>query len=143
MKSAPCVRFAIRISPKISENPDDSRNRSPPRARLLNVWMAQNCMAGGHKPGARAGAARTPVAPGDRSGLEVLRRRPVARVHRVREEGLRVVGPELADGRVGENHRVHQPTVLPLYPPDVDVADDVAVVVERDRAAAGEDVGLL
>src|SRR5262249_45301880 len=44
MKSAPWVRFAIRMSPKMSEKPDESRNSSPPRARLFSVWMTQNCM---------------------------------------------------------------------------------------------------
>ena len=44
MNNEPCVRFAIRISPKINENPAASRNSSPPRARLFNVWTIQNCM---------------------------------------------------------------------------------------------------
>src|SRR4051794_35998441 len=44
MKNAPCVRLASRISPKISENPDDSRNSSPPSDRLLRPWMIQNCI---------------------------------------------------------------------------------------------------
>src|SRR5262245_11818316 len=43
MKNAPCARFGTRIRPKISEKPDDSRNRSPPKATLLSVWMIQNC----------------------------------------------------------------------------------------------------
>src|SRR3954447_19295098 len=44
MKNAPCVRFASRIRPKISENPDDSRNNRPPSDRLLRPWMIQNCI---------------------------------------------------------------------------------------------------
>ena len=44
MNSEPCVRFAIRISPKISENPAARRKSSPPKARLFKVWMIQNCM---------------------------------------------------------------------------------------------------
>ena len=43
MKRAPCVRLAMRIRPKMSEKPEDSRNSSPPRARLFRVWMTQNC----------------------------------------------------------------------------------------------------
>src|SRR5688500_2698785 len=43
MKNAPCARFGIRIRPKISEKPDDSRNSRPPKATLLSVWMIQNC----------------------------------------------------------------------------------------------------
>ena len=37
MKYAPCDRFAIRINPKMSENPADSRNSSPPSARLFRL----------------------------------------------------------------------------------------------------------
>ncbi len=47
MNNEPWVRFAIRISPKISENPAASRNKRPPRARLFNVWTIQNCMSMG------------------------------------------------------------------------------------------------
>ena len=65
MKSAPCVRFAIRISPKISENPDDSRNSSPPRARLFRVWMAQNCI-GGRESFRREPESETDARPGPR-----------------------------------------------------------------------------
>src|ERR1700738_1302753 len=44
MKNAPCVRFASRIRPKISENPDESRNSKPPSDRLLRPWTIQNCI---------------------------------------------------------------------------------------------------
>src|SRR6185369_8045088 len=37
MNSEPCVRFGMRISPKISEKPADSRNSRPPKATLLTV----------------------------------------------------------------------------------------------------------
>ncbi len=43
MKNAPCARFGMRIRPKISEKPDDSRNSRPPKATLFSVWMIQNC----------------------------------------------------------------------------------------------------
>src|SRR5262245_64394128 len=43
MKKAPCARLGMRISPKISEKPDDRRNSRPPKATLLSVWMIQNC----------------------------------------------------------------------------------------------------
>src|SRR5947208_16937722 len=101
MKRAPWVRFAIRISPKISEKPADSRNSSPPSARLFSVWMTQNCSL----------------------GLQVLRRREVARVHRVLQELLRVIRPELAHVRVSVDHAVHQAPVLAPHLPTVDVAD--------------------
>src|SRR3989442_1230787 len=115
MKRAPWVRFAIRISPKISEKPAESRNSSAPSARLFSVWMTQNCSL----------------------RLQVLRRREVARVHRVLEELLRLVGPELAHVRVSVDHAVYQAPVLALHLADVDVADDVAVLVEPDLAARG------
>ena len=41
MNSEPCVRFGIRISPKISEKPADSRNSSPPKVMLLTVSTSQ------------------------------------------------------------------------------------------------------
>ena len=34
----------MRISPKTSEKPEDSRNSRPPKAMLFSVWMIQNCM---------------------------------------------------------------------------------------------------
>src|SRR6266446_1980051 len=115
MNNAPWVRFAIRISPKMSEKPADSRNSRAPSARLFSVWMTQNCSL----------------------GLQVLRRREVARVHRVLQELFRAVGPELAHVRIGVDHAVHQPAVLALDLADVDVADHVAVLVEPDLAARG------
>ena len=44
MNSEPCVRFGIRISPKISEKPADSRNSSPPKVTLLTVSTSQKFM---------------------------------------------------------------------------------------------------
>src|SRR5215470_3302522 len=40
MKKEPCIRLGMRIRPKIREKPEDKRNRSPPRARLLIARMA-------------------------------------------------------------------------------------------------------
>src|SRR5207237_2383863 len=62
-------------------------------------------------------------------------RRPVARIARLLQELFRVVGPELAHVRIGIDIRIDEPTVLLLHFADVDVADDVAVLVERDRSA--------
>src|SRR5713226_5040668 len=109
MNSAPCVRLAMRISPKMSEKPAASRNSRPPSARLFSVWMTQNCSL----------------------GLQIFRRREVARVHRVLQELLRVVGPELAHVGIGVDHAVHQAPVLALHLADVDVADHVAVFVRK------------
>src|SRR5437764_14798353 len=45
MNSEPCVRFGIRISPKISENPADSRNSKPPKATLLPASRSDRFIA--------------------------------------------------------------------------------------------------
>src|SRR6266850_4748024 len=118
MKRPPCVRFAIRIRPKISENPAASRKSSPPNARLLSVWIAQYC----------------------RLGLQILGGRVVPGVGRVLQILLGLVGPELAHVRIGVHHLVHQPSLLARDAPDVHVADHVAVLVERHRPAAGVDL---
>jgi len=34
MKNEPCIRLEIGISPKMRENPEDSRNGRPPKAML-------------------------------------------------------------------------------------------------------------
>src|ERR1700730_16789567 len=115
MKRAPCVRFAILIRPKISENPAARRNSSPPSARLFSVCTTQNCT--------RSGSS------GASSRFQVLRRRPVARIHRVLQELLGLVGPELADVGIGMDDPVDQPAVLALDLADLDVADDVAVLI--------------
>ncbi len=44
MNSEPCVRFGMRISPKISEKPADSRNSSPPNVMLLTASTSQKVM---------------------------------------------------------------------------------------------------
>src|ERR1044071_9179447 len=87
MKRPPCVRFAILIRPKMSENPAASRKSSPPNARLLSVWIAQYCSL----------------------RLQVLGWRVIPRVRRVLQILLGLVGPELAHVRVGVHHLVHQP----------------------------------
>ena len=35
----------MRIRPKASEKPEESRNSRPPKAMLFSVWMIQNCIA--------------------------------------------------------------------------------------------------
>src|SRR5262249_40054334 len=69
--------------------------------------------------------------------LKVLRGRVVARVDRVRQARLFVMGPELAQAWLGVDDRVHQLAVLALAAADEDVADDVAVPVELNRPARG------
>ena len=60
MNSDPCVRFGMRISPKISEKPAANRNNRPPKVMLLTVSSSQKVIrpipagrrCSGH-PGAR------------------------------------------------------------------------------------------
>src|SRR3954454_5219784 len=106
MKNAPCVRFARRIRPKISENPDDSRNNSPPSDRLLRPWMIQNCIVCRSRPESQA--LRRP-ATGAELLLQVLCWRIVARVDRILQECGFVISPELTDIRVGLDDRIDQP----------------------------------
>src|SRR4051812_22211007 len=109
MKNAPWVRLASRISPKISEKPEDSRNNRPPSDRLLRPWMIQNCIV----CRSRSGAARGCPAREAGSLLQVFGRRVVARVDRVLQEGGLVIGPELTDIRIGLDHRIDQPAIFP------------------------------
>src|ERR1044072_5475410 len=79
------------------------------------------------------------------SGLQVLCRREVARLHRIREELLRIVGPELAHGGIGLHHRVHELAAAALDLADVGGHDGIgglywlsfsARVVHGGRGAA-------
>src|SRR6476659_3297595 len=112
MNNEPCVRLGMRISPKINEKPAESRKRRPPSVMLLtantSVWFIVE-----------------PECPGS-----ALQRRVVARVDRLRQEPLRVIGPELADLGIGLDGNVHQLAVLLFNAPDIIIEDDVAVVVE-------------
>src|SRR5665213_328325 len=44
MNNEPCVRFGMRISPKISEKPADRRNNRLPNVMLLTVSRSQKVM---------------------------------------------------------------------------------------------------
>src|SRR5690348_1156061 len=98
MKNEPCVRLGIRIRPKISEKPAESRNNKPPNAMLLTVRTSHKLIF-------------DPAALPDRfaSGFQ---RRIIARIDRLREEGLLVIGPELADILVGLDRLVRELAVL-------------------------------
>src|SRR5216683_6017400 len=115
MKNEPWVRFGILINPKISEKPADRRNRSPPSVMLLTARSSQRLTLGGLR--------------------SALHRRVVARVHRLRQEPLLVVGPELADLGIGLDRRVDELVTLLFATPDVEAPDHVAKVVERERPA--------
>src|ERR1700722_17663540 len=95
MNIEPCVRFGIRISPKISEKPADSRNNRPPNVTLLTVSSTQNVISGAL------------ALPGRKHWQTQIRRLlfssafcqrwVVARVNRMREEFLFGPVPELTD----------------------------------------------
>src|ERR1700680_539419 len=115
MKNAPCVRFASRIRPKMSENPDDSRNSKPPSERLLRAWMIQNCIVCGSRSETCGGSLW-------RKNLrfEIFCRRIVARIDRVLQERCLVIGPELGDVRIGLDHGIDQPAVAARHFADID-----------------------
>src|SRR5262245_8709144 len=111
MKKDPCVRLGIRMSPKISEKPADRRNRRPPSVTLLIASTSHRFIARGgarRAPIDRRAGARRP-APG---GTSALHRWIVSRVHRLRQEPLLVVGPELADLGIGLDRRVDELVAL-------------------------------
>src|SRR5882672_3223523 len=122
----------MRIRPKISEKPAASRNSSPPRARLFSDWMIQYCTK-------KEAGLPGPVIPFFLR-FQILRGRPVARVHRILQELRLLVRPELADIRISVDDAVHQAPVLALDLADIDVADDVAQVVEAHGSARGVNV---
>src|SRR4249920_2434431 len=134
MNSEPCVKFGIRISPKIREKPADSRNSSPPKVTLLTDSTSQKVIVAVVPPSScqksAAGACKAPAAR-LASGFD---RRKVARINRLLEELLLVVRPELAHVVVGFYGFVPQAqTVLgALFAqlPDVEVANHVAEMIE-------------
>src|SRR5207248_11623990 len=95
MKNEPCVRFGIFMSPKISEKPADNRKSRPPSVMLLTARTSHRSTAPAGRPSA-------------------LQRRIVARVHRLGEEPLLVVRPELAHVRVHLQRRVDELVALAL-----------------------------
>src|SRR5712692_5976300 len=109
MKKAPCVRFATLISPKISENPDDSRNNRPPSDRLLRPWMIQNCIVCRSCLQNRQPAIEAELL------LQVFCRRIVARINRILQKCDFVIGPELTHVRVGFDNGIDQPPIAPRY----------------------------
>src|SRR4029434_5839945 len=100
MKKKPCVRLGMRISPKISEKPADSRKRRPPSVMLLTASTSQG-----------------PMAVERRSALHG---RIVTRVHRLGQEPLLVVGPELAHLGVRLDRGVDELVTLALATSDVE-----------------------
>src|SRR5689334_20910220 len=70
MNSEPCVRFGIRISPKIRENPADNRNKSPPSVMLLIARMRVWFIAAGRRLVAVAISRLPPPREAERTGGE-------------------------------------------------------------------------
>src|SRR5258708_37950509 len=124
MKNAPCVKLASRIRPKMSENPDDSRNSKPPSERLLRPWMIQNCIVCGSRSETCGGSLLWRK----KLRLEIFCRRIVARIDRVLQERCLVIGPELGDIGIGLDHGIDQPAVAARHLADIDVADRVAEI---------------
>src|SRR5580700_989249 len=125
MNIEPWVRLGIRISPKIRENPADSRNSRPPNVTLLTVSSSQNVIS------AALALAELPSA---------LRQRwIIARVDRMRQKFLFGPSPELADILIGLDDLVPEfEAVFGAFrpaAPDIEVADDVAEAVELERSA--------
>src|SRR6185312_9204375 len=99
MNNEPCVRLGIRISPKISEKPAESRNSRPPNVMLLTVSRIQKFIVV-----SRAAYPNRPRAPCGARGFIAgsgFDRREVARIDRLLEELLLVVGPELTHVVIG------------------------------------------
>src|SRR6266542_6913589 len=118
MKNDPCVRFGIFMRPKMSEKPADSRKSRPPSVMLLMASTSQRLMF-----------ARGPGA------VSALQRGIVTGVDGLREEPLLLVGPELTHLRIRLDRGVDELVALLLDAPDVEVPDDVAEVIEGERAA--------
>src|SRR5215467_8201434 len=126
MNIEPCVRFGIRISPKIRENPADSRNNRPPNVTLLTVSSSQNVITAALPPRARSTLGQ---------------RRIIARIDRVREIFLLRPGPELADIVISLDRLVPQLQAVfgavGAEPPNVESPDHIAEVIEFQRTARG------
>src|SRR5215469_8158505 len=124
MNIEPCVRLGMRISPKIRENPADSRNKRPPNVTLLTVSSSQNVIT-----------AALPLCA--RSALDQWR--IIARIDRMREILLFRPGPELTDVLISLDGLV--PKFQPIFgalgadTPNVESPDHVAEVIEFQRPA--------
>src|SRR6187397_3304719 len=133
MNSEPCVRFGMRINPKIREKPADNRNSSPPKVMLLTANTSQKVIVAVFPPSScqksTAGAFAAPAAR-FASGFD---RREVARIDRLLQEFLLVVGPELADVVIGLDRLVDQLAIRFFEVTDEEVADHIAEMIKLDR----------
>src|SRR5262245_23508411 len=121
MKNEPWVRFGIFIRPKISEKPADRRKSKPPSVTLFTAstnhkfiavrFERRLCRRNPYRGGGREGAAEAPSR---------FHRRVVARVHRLSQEPLLVVRPELAHFRVRLDRGVDQLAAFLLAAADIE-----------------------
>src|ERR1700752_1390896 len=124
MNIEPCVRLGIRISPKIRENPADSRNKRPPNVTLLTVSSSQNVITAALPLCARSALGQWRI---------------IARIDRMREIFLFRPRPELTDILIGFDGLV--PELQPIFgafganTSNVEIPDHVAEVIEFQRAA--------
>src|SRR5713226_4177968 len=100
MKKEPCIKFGMRMSPKMSEKPAESRNSRPPKATLFTASVSQRLIV--------SPPTRRPRKSYSLRLLEIFRRRIVSRVDRIGEKRFLVVGPELTDAGIGLDHRVDE-----------------------------------
>src|SRR5260221_10345425 len=105
MKNAPCVRLASRIRPKMSENPDDSRNSKPPSERLLRPWMIQNCIVGRSRSETCGGSLLWRK----NLRLEIFFPRVIARKEPILLGRFFFIGSEIGDVRIGLCYGNEQP----------------------------------
>src|ERR1700751_3409856 len=126
MNIEPCVRLGIRISPKIRENPADSRNKRPPNVTLLTVSSSQNVITAALPLCARSALGQWRI---------------IARIDWMREILLFRPGPELTDVLIGFDGFV--PELQPIFgafgadAPNIESPNHVAEMVEFQRAARG------
>src|SRR4029077_12122384 len=124
MNIEPCVRLGMRISPKISENPAESRNNRPPNVTLLTVSSSQNVITAALPSRARSALGQWRV---------------IARIDWMREKLLFGPSPELTHVLIGFDGFI--PKLEAVFgafradAPDVEVSCHVVEVIKLQRPA--------
>src|SRR5436305_14867020 len=122
MNKEPCVRFGMRISPKISENPADSRNNRPPKAMLLPASRRE--MFIGRMNSQRA--ARQPGSAGSKHSGAARRAEPGTHIPEAAVHGFRAAELRAVPGMTLCRRRSHQISLLRALP--------AAALAKRDSA---------
>src|SRR3974390_2019624 len=126
MNIEPCVRLGMRISPKMRENPADSRNNRPPNVTLWTVSSSQNVITAALPLRARSALGQWRI---------------IARIDWVREILLFRPCPELTDILIGFDGFVPEfESIFGAFganTPNVESSDHIAEVIEFQRAARG------